>query len=341
MTSPCSSSSPGSPYSPQPSTSNVQTTSQPVDDEKPCCSRSLSASSPSTSSAASTANNTNRAAKRKFKETTSDAGEEGERPRKCLRKTQNIEPLSPPTSPLPKHKRSSRACLKNPLNEPPWKMALRCRDPRYKGLKKQLNARYLQQLQQECAQAISGLDDPQRLLAQAWNDLAQNASEIRPAPIVLFKRLLRDPSRLSWEKLARAISMLTTTASSGPGQRLGLPTAARVTQWLKYFFQNLEGSFRTRHLICGSNFTRLCGQALAAQQVDLAQQNETRLSPEENRSCFLSVDDLAKATSDPNILHSEHSVVFLRHPDEPRRGTTQQESNSHPIQEFEENNNSQ
>lgn len=339
MASPCShSSSSSSPYSnPSPSTSgspSPQPTPSP-DNEQPCCSQSLSVSSPSTSSAVNTANNTSRAAKRKISEVDGSSETDG-RPRKCTKKTHHITTTSPSSSRAQKRRASSSP---SPQPQKRLKVPSCFYSSEGRRMRKTLNAQYLTQFQQECHQAASNINLDELVAADVWKHIVQNTPENPgPEPIVLFKRLLNNPTRLHWKKLQTAFSMLTIVASGESPSRLGPLAASQAVRWLKSLFANLDTNLgiRSRHLMCGSTFTRLCGQALASQRAPILPIHSTPPTPSENQMCFVSGDDFLRASADPTVLGSEHAVVYLKHPDGPRNSSSVGHNGQYPIIDFEE-----
>lgn len=328
------SSPPGSPYNPlttNPSLSGAHslfasstTGSGPStsDGEQPCCSYTITASTSNTATASTSVAVTAVTGKRKRNCSSSSEGisEEAEPlHKKCKQKTHHLEP-STPTPP----QQAERGLLRS------FTMDIF-------ALKKRLNQSFLLKFQRELARAMGSLEPIDITAAQVWDLITQSApSSKKNEPIILFKRNRGSITRLNWPKLKRALSLLTVQTSQGP-QRLGNAAAERATKWLLHFFQSLHSEGRPRHRMFGATFTRLCGQALAAQNAHIDTTTTTPLRAQEQRYGFLSTTDLGHALDHPDTdtTQNESAVVFIRHYDEPLNPENPLPGCQYPIKDFE------
>lgn len=350
MTSPCSSPSPALLSSPSSPIAEVSSQSGSIS-QTPCSSRSRKTScrricvccsdgeQPSTSTSQQihhTAQKVQQAIKRSLSSDDSNA----EEPRKKKCKTKHLESSSGSTSTsVRKRKRelssssnSSNEGKKHRPSEPTWRRASRYCHTKFLCHKGTLNAAFLEKLQLELYQAQQSLDTDDRLLASIFQESANENNDSRE-PIVLLNRLSGEPTRLRWKKLAKALTLLETRSRRG-AVPLGEQCARNSIKWLQYYFKVLHPKLRTRTLISGISFTRLCAQAITAQNQPLTQTNSNQvLSDFRGHPCFLSHSDFEQALTNPEHLHSECAVSFLRQRMQQKNNKSSHHS-TYPVVDF-------
>ncbi len=295
------------------------------DGEQPCCSHTITPST-SSSTAASTSAAVKKAVKRKRDDSSSSEGtsEATEHPhKKCKRKTRHLE--------RPKSTSSQHPAKRRPRIPRPESSLIDLF-----SFKEKLNNRFLCKLQKELTAAMQTLSPEEVTAAKVWDIISQSASSSGRLPIILFKRNQGFISRLDWNKLKRALSLLNIHTPQGP-DCLGIQAAKQATKWLTHFFRSLHTEARPRHRMFGTTFTHLCGQALIAQNAHIDASAITPLTQQEHRTNFLSTDDLNEAIAHPDAdtMAAESAVVFLRHYDDPTNLEDPSPMCQYPIKDFE------
>lgn len=360
---------PGSPYQPlcvpqptcdlhslfcqQTGTSTSSTVAPiPSTEPTPSCSYAVT-SSPSTSSTADTASCLKRLL---------ESSESSEPPRKRLRKQKHTTPptTSPQGSPS-KRKRSSSSSsseeeaqkedayqhLRDPkLTQRPggvqtWLWASRFTFGPYHGDRSRINQQVLAQMQEDLCNAYDSIEEEEKTAAQVLNSIYESTPPIdsNRLPIVLFKRRQRTPTRLCWKKLRLSLSYLSCTQGSGSSSRIGNENSTKAVHWLSLFIKRTTPfSRRPRTLISGMAFTRLCGTALAAQNITPARTAPAPLSAKDSLRHLASSDDLALAMNNISHITAEPGFVFLRNNDGTREvsESQRQRRTTYPIYDFDD-----
>lgn len=325
----------------------------------PSCSYAVT-SSPSSSATSSTANRTSSSSLKRLLEESSGSSEP---PRKRRCKRNNIESSTSPQSTSPKRKRSSssssseeeengelqnkRLCdpkvTRRPAGVHTWLWASRFTFGAYRAARGQINYQVLARIQADLCSAAQSLEDEDKAAAEILNSIYASQAPIAAnrLPIVLFKRRLRSPTRLCWKKLHLALSHLSCCQNTGTVSRIGQDLSTRAIHWLSSFIKQVTPlSQRPRTLMSGAAFTRLCGQALAAQHITPDRTPPAPLTSKNSLKHLASGDDLALAMDDINHINQEYGLVFLRNNDGTREidETQRQRRSTYPIYDFDTSN---
>lgn len=349
MTSPCSSPSPAPLSSPSSPIAEVSSQSGSIS-QTPCSSRSRKTScrricvccsdgeQPSTSTSQQT-QHTAQKVQQAIKRSLSSDDSNAEEPRKKKCKTKHLESSSGSTSTSVRKRKRELSSSSNSSNEGKkrhtpkqlsWAHASQYSSSTFSARKDALNALFLKQLQKEIRNAQKALEGDDQLVGRIFQESADESSDSR-IPIVLLNRLSKEQTRLHWDKLTKALALLDTRSRRGPTP-LGERQARKSVLWLQHYFRILQPKPRTRTLISGLSFTRLCAQAIAAQSVSLTQASSAQPLPDlRGRPCFLSNADFERALQNANYLQSEYAVSFCRH-----RLRHQQDHNhsTYPVVDF-------